>query len=106
MKLLLLIIPFLLVGCSSTPTPTTIVKTEYITYTLPNTLLEPCSVSVPISIDEYMSLSPEGRETALTDYVVKLLGDLHNCNESKTSIRTFIDNKLETIPKNTTNTDP
>lgn len=62
-------------------------KTEYRTYTVPDTLLEPCIPEKPMVSDEYLKLLPNEREDVLTRYSVSLLITISKCNVNLKEIK-------------------
>lgn len=77
-----------LTGCGSLskPDPIVIVKKEIIHKTIPDSLLVKCQASKPIPIEEYLTLEPIERETYLTNYSIRLLGVIKDCDDRITAI--------------------
>lgn len=68
-------------GCASTKTTTIDVNTAKVVYTkIPEQLLTPCVPDKPIAPETYLTFQPHEREEYLTDYSVKLMGTLRDCN--------------------------
>ena len=77
------------------------VKQDTITYktiptTPPDTLLIKCEITKPgVSKEEYIALTTDAKEAALTDLTISLYGDLKACNKQLEGIRNWKKNILD-----------
>ena len=68
-------------GCATKPTePTIVVKTVYKVAPFPQTLLEPCGVTLPPNTEYYIKLDDVQKEDTLVRYSQSLLTDIEKCN--------------------------
>ena len=91
----LLLLTFVLAGCSSQPTKqvVTVTKTSYMT--LDDSFLVPCIPEEPISEVEYLDFDLYQREAYLTEYTIKLYEVIKTCNTRIESIKTLNDKYKE-----------
>lgn len=99
MKYLIAFFCLFLISCSSTikPSPVIIVEKELIPLNVPELLLYNIEASSPPNKDNYLELNYKGKEEVLTNYIIKLIGNLDSCNSSISNIRVLINKQNEII---------
>lgn len=100
MKLLLIVLLLLtLSGCGlfskKEPEKVYVTKVEYVKVNVPSPLRKNCVKTRPMSVNDYMSLTPIEREEYLTDYSIQLLGNLKDCEALHTGTILLIDQTNE-----------
>ena len=100
--LLLVFVSLFLVGCASTVVEKeVIIEHTYISYDIPRALKEPCIAKELMSEEDYMKLTPLGREAYLTTYVIDLLSGIKECGSKVSRINTLIEQQnKKLIPVN------
>jgi len=93
MRYLFIIVSFCLVSACATKPKDPIVVTEYKyqVVTIPDTLLEKCSVVAPPEKTAYANSSDDEKEDILVTYTQNLLTDLDNCNSKISQIKSIND---------------
>lgn len=90
------LVPFLLIGCSTTKYNEIKVQDTKIVYqSIPEELLSPCQATTPISKHDYMLFKPHEREEYLTNYTISLYGDIKKCNVKLSKIKELNNRKQE-----------
>jgi hypothetical protein len=74
-----------------------VIKSEIKVVKIPESILTPCSVTAPPTKAEYLALTPQKKEQALTDYILDLHRDIRLCNIQVKKIKEFQDNELNTF---------
>ena len=87
----------LLTGCGSTKIDHVSTKTEVKVIKTPSYLLKNCSVTEPISKQDYLALGNKEKEKVLTEYSISLLKDLSKCNNQIRLISEFQDKEEKAI---------
>lgn len=90
---IMMLLAIVLVGCGSM-SKKEIEKeyvTEYVTVTVPKDFRKRCKATKPIEPTEYVSMTPQQREEYLTDYAITLLGDLRDCDKTRSGIIELVD---------------
>lgn len=94
-KLFIFLLVTIVSGCSvftkQEPEVKYITKTEYITVSVPNKFRSNCQATRPMEPIQYVSMTRDQREEYLTDYAITLLGELRNCDKTRSGIIDLID---------------
>jgi hypothetical protein len=92
----LMLLALVLSGCGVYTKQVPIYKTT-VTYVYPpETLYQKCYVPMPPNIDAYIMMTIKERENALTNYSIRLLNGLMDCNVELYHLKDYID-KSKTI---------
>ena len=67
-----------------------ITQTQYVHPHIPQVLFKPCIPNKPIPVESYLTLSQQQKEEYLTDYVVRNLAVIKDCNTKLTSIEKLL----------------
>jgi len=65
--------------------------TEYVTVNVPKDFRVRCKATKPISPNEYIVMTLQQREEYLTDYSITLLGDLRDCDKTRSGVIDLVD---------------
>ena len=99
--ILSLILISILSGCANTPV-SVVSKQQTVVVSIPDPLLEQCTIDAPPDKDTYLKSSWPDKENSLSDYIVKLLKNLANCNTQLKNAKDFQD-KQKTLYSGTSN---
>lgn len=84
---------FFLSGCGTKPVykELTVTETKVVKFELASTFTEPCVAERPVDTQTYLAFKPHEKEQYLTDYSIKLLGVIKDCNNKLKRIREKVD---------------
>lgn len=101
MRYILILCASVLVSACSTKPATPIVVTEYKNQvvSIPNTLLQKCTVTVPPDKTLYVNSSDSEKEEMLVTYTQNLLTDLDNCNTQLLQIKSINDQYIDSYTR-------
>ncbi len=94
-KLILIALVSILTACGSTPNREVVKEVELVPVVVPTPLLTKCKATAPIPPSEFIKMTSEKKEEALTDLVVKLYTDIKNCNEQIDAVSKYQTKQIE-----------
>lgn len=86
-----------LIGCGTKPLKDVVTKVDLIPVEIPAVLLKKCKATAPIPPDDFIIMTSEMKEIALTDLNIKLYTDIKNCNEQLEGISKYQAKQTEII---------
>lgn len=66
------------------------IQTQYVHPHIPQVLFKPCIPNKPIPVESYLAFSQQQKEEYLTDYVIRNLAVIKDCNTKLTSIEKLL----------------
>lgn len=96
MKFLILLC-LALTGCAGQEVIKTVTQTKYQATKVPDEFFVKCSVTAPPKKSEYITLTYQAKEDALTGYSLSLQKDLDVCNEKLSKIKQLQDEQVKQI---------
>lgn len=87
----------LLTGCASNPVAKQ--DTKYIVVTPTSDMIRKCDISKPPAKSDYLGLSKELREKAMSEYSAKLLNDINLCNQRWDGLTVWFDEQTKLYGK-------
>lgn len=101
MRYLFLLFCFVIVGCAVKEVEyVTKIEYEYVTYDIPKNLTTSCIPTKPIDVDTYLTMSNEEKENYLTNFSIKLMGDVKKCDNKLKSVVRYINEMNKTHQQN------